>query len=232
LDTPLDLIRAAYRLARQHYLRLILPALAGHTLAAFARRLALTDPALHPLVPIALIVGPALIFLGEAAPMLHCADLARGRPLSPVLPRLRPALPALLLGALTKWFQVLGGLVLLVLPGMYLLCRLFAVPAMTLLEGLDVRGAYRRSALLAQREPRRILATVGLHDALLLVLPTVAQLLLLGFGVPIPLWSWYLLWLVPALLSPARVALVILTCFDARERMESEAPGGVAPFPF
>ncbi len=232
MATSLDLARAAYTLARRHYLRLILPALAGHTLAAYLRRLVLGTPELRWLIPLALLLGPALIAFGEATATIRCVDIVRDRPQVAIWPRLRPALPALLGGAVIKWLLVVTGMVLLVVPGMYLLSLYFVVPAVSLLEGVGIRRAQQRSALLARRDLGRMFGTVAIHDALLFVVPTLAQLAIFGFGVAIPPWSWYLLWLVPALVAPVRIALVVLVYFDARGRMESEAPGGVAPFPF
>jgi hypothetical protein len=62
-----------------------------------------------------------------------------------------------------KWLCILLGLVLIV-PGVLLTLRWFAVPVASVIEGLGVRQGFKRSRVLAQDNRRQIFLTIGMLD--------------------------------------------------------------------
>jgi hypothetical protein len=75
----------------------------------------------------------------------------------------RGRLGNVVLGYTLKWLCILLGLVLIV-PGVLLTLRWFAVPVAGVIEGLGVRQGFERSRVLAQDNRRQILLTIGMLD--------------------------------------------------------------------
>lgn len=128
----------------------------------------------------------------------------------------------IVLGYMLKWLLVILGLILLVVPGVLVLLRWFAVPAVTAIEGLGVRESARRSRSLARGHLRRLLATIGVFDFAIIAIS-------LSFGFfyadqltgDVPLWTEILGWVVTCLLVPYRSTLVAALYTDIRVREEA-----------
>jgi hypothetical protein len=118
------------------------------------------------LVLVTLPLSFAVYSLGEAAVSFAAWQILHGQAVSPaeVWRRVRECLGSVIVGYSLKWLGILVGLVLLIVPGILLLLRWFAVPTANIVEGRGVRESFRRSRDLARGNRRQILVTVGLLD--------------------------------------------------------------------
>jgi hypothetical protein len=106
-----------------------------------------------------------LYSVAEARISVAAWMLLHREPVDPAQVRamVRGRLGSIVVSYALKWFCILLGLVLIV-PGVLLTLRWFAVPVANVIEGLGVRQGFRRSRVLAQGNRRLILLTIGLLD--------------------------------------------------------------------
>jgi hypothetical protein len=106
-----------------------------------------------------------LYSLAEARVSVAAWQLLHREPVDPAKVRalVRGRLVSVVVGYALKWLGILVGLVLVV-PGVLLTLRWFAVPVANVIEGLGVRQGFRRSRVLAQGNRRQIFLTIGLLD--------------------------------------------------------------------
>lgn len=113
---------------------------------------------------IATIVGAAVTRMGADVYLGGRADV--GRTVAAVLPRV----PMLIGAALLTMLMVVPGLILLVVPGLYLATRLFAAPQAVVIEQLGAVDAIRRSMALTKGRAGHVFLTLlllyGLYFAL------------------------------------------------------------------
>jgi len=169
------------------------------------------------------LVTVVLAGLAEGCTIVTCSDLVHGRVLGTTNPwtRVRQFAIPTVLGYSLKWMLAILGFFLLIAPGAYILCLYFGIPAVTLLEGVGLRQARRRSRDLARAHLGRIFATIGLFDLAVLVASFGAIFLLSDpntAGTP-PL-ATVISWVVGLMLLPIRSALVTLVYYDCRIRSE------------
>jgi len=114
------------------------------------------------------MIGVVFLFSGLAESLAIAAafDFTEGRTPSfrTSWARVRPRLFAASIGYSLKWAMAIAGLVLLVVPGLYLLSVFFAVPAASIIEGLGFRAARKRSLQLARPNLLRLVTSIGLLE--------------------------------------------------------------------
>jgi hypothetical protein len=170
------------------------------------------------------LVGIAALGLAECRMIVGAWQLIHGQAIDPAAARERVRAMAVpvVLGYGLKWTLVVFGLVLLLVPGILVLLRWFAVPAVTALEQLGVRDSVRRSRALARGHLRRLLATVGVFDlAMIAVSIAVAFFYADEVTDELPLWAEVAGWVWTALMLPFRSTLVVAVYADIRVRDEA-----------
>ena len=169
-------------------------------------------------------VGIAALGLAECRMVVGAWQLMHGQPIDPAAARERVWTRAtrIIVGYMLKWTLVVFGLILLVVPGILVLLRWFAVPAVTALEQLGVRDSVRRSRSLASGHLRRLLATLGVFD-LAMITVSVALAFIYADEVTseLPLWAEVAGWVWTALMLPFRSTLVAALYTDIRIRDEA-----------
>lgn len=107
-----------------------------------------------------------LYSVAEARVSVAAWKLLHREPVDPgqVRAMVRGRLVSVVVSYALKWLCILLGLVLIV-PGVLLTLRWFAVPVANVIEGLGVRQGFGRSRVLAQGNRRQIFLTIGLLDA-------------------------------------------------------------------
>lgn len=164
-------------LARRHYPLLLTLSAVGVLLASPAHLVPLLVG--DPTEPDATMSWPWMLYqlvvasLVYAATVAYVVDLCDGRPATPAeaFRRTMRHAPAVIGTALVSTLATLAGLVLLVLPGMWVAARLFAATTAVVVEGQGVVGATRRSWRLSRGHTGMLLGTIG-----------VATLVSLGFS--------------------------------------------------
>ena len=166
--TAPQLVDAAIHLLRRHYAPFttlgavaLLPgvAVAMYNAYAFAR------PAPPLGTSFVLITFTAFWrALMDAAIEYAAAEAYLGRPVSVerALGRVASHGGAVLVTVFVKWALILVGLMLFIVPGVFLFARYFAIPATVVVEGRRANEALSRSRLLAAGETGKILGTLGL----------------------------------------------------------------------
>jgi hypothetical protein len=89
---------------------------------------------------------------------------------------LKPRLGASILGHVARWLFITLGLVLFIVPGLYLACLYFAVPTVSITEKAGFLDARKRSRQLSQPHLRRVFLSFGLPE-----LGIVATTLIVGY---------------------------------------------------
>lgn len=165
----------------------------------------------------------ASVTLAAGAAVHVLADAYHGRELDPrrsLIATARRA-PALLAATALKWAFVLGGLLVLVVPGIFLFASLFAVAPVILLEGPSVSGAVRRSYDLAAGGRWRIVIVLTVVTLLLWVAELSATIVL-GWisGDSATLAARVFGTIMGALMAPLAGAVLVLLYYDQRMRRE------------
>jgi hypothetical protein len=164
-----ELIDRALTAARTRFWSLLVPALPIAVLAGLID-IAYTTASLHQtwaVLPITfLLSGLAESLAIAAAYALNQGDTPGTRRSWAMI---RPRLIAATVGYSLKWFMAYAGMVLLLAPGVYLLCVFFAVPLVSVTEGLGFKAAQTRSHQLARKHLTRIFLSIGLVETALLV---------------------------------------------------------------
>ncbi len=172
--TTTEIVDAAFTLYRRDFLQYIMVgAIAYSPMIVFSlltqgvigtgQLLVIAGTAIVGLL-IATIVGAAVTRMGADVYLGGHADV--GRTVADVLPRV----PMLIVGALLTMLMVVPGLILLIVPGLYLATRLFAVSQIIVLEQLGPMAAISRSFALTKGRAGHIFLTLlllyGLYFAL------------------------------------------------------------------
>jgi hypothetical protein len=164
---------------------------------------------LYGLSEAAMIAGAWELLHGRSADSLHIWSLV-GRRAVPIA-----------IGYLIKSVMVTLGILAVIIPGFYLLALYFAIPAVTVIEGVGIRASFAHSRTLARGAMLRILLSIGLVWVLAAVVGVVIQqgLPLAGVlrGSPL-VYLLVVLWGV--LIAPVRAALTTLVYLDLRVRKE------------
>jgi hypothetical protein len=224
--SAVELVDFAFVLARRHYVSLLtLSAIELVVLAPVYLSYAFLGESTLPFGIPSWIADLYEVVAGSVvggAVVVAVGDAYRGRPidLSACLrTAMRRAWPLAVTGLLTAVLTLIG-LVLLIVPGLWVLVRLFAVTPAVVLEGQGVVAAVQRSRALSRGGGRRILATAGLAILLLLALVTALTLALesimgnessasfVASAVSMPAW-------------PMLYTLLTVVYFDARVRTEA-----------
>lgn len=128
---------------------------------------------------IATIVGAAVTRMGADVYLGGHADV--GRTVSAVLPQV----PMLIVGALITMLMVVPGLILLIVPGVYLATRLFAISQIIVLEKLGPVEAVTRSFALTKGRAGHVFLTLLLLYGLYFALSFGVTLAVALFGSPV-----------------------------------------------
>ena len=172
--TTTEIVDAAFTLYRRDfpqyimvgaiaYSPVIVISLLTQGLTGTGQTLAAVESSIMGLV-IGSIVGAAVTRMGADVYLGGRADV--GRTVSAVLPRV----PLLILSTLLTMLAVVPGLILLVVPGLYLAARLFAAPQVIVLEQRGVLDAFRRSLALTKGHTGHVFLTLLLMYGLYFVL--------------------------------------------------------------
>ena len=176
---------------------------------------------------VALVIGIVGSFWIAGALVLAVDDVADGRAdlsIREVYDRVRPQLLALIVAGLLAALGILVGLVLLIVPGLYLLVRWSAVAPVIVLEKLDAGASFSRSATLVRGHGWRIfwlLVVVGL-------LAGIAHGALLGiFGFWPPFWQAW----IGGTIADSLVAPFVAACLTVLYRRLAGRTGALTSHP-
>ena len=218
-----ELLDASILLTKRHFvtiLRIALPALAV-TLVVDLTTEALAPDSVLPLlsIPVSFVAWGAAEGMALAAywHLLHGNPMTRGSCWE--LVARRPW--AVVLGYSLKWIPIVIGLFLLIMPGLYLIARWFAVPMASVAEGVSFRQAFDRSRRLSELELGRVMGTIGLVElGLMVVVGGFSVLIPDSVGELAPVYRAAVYWLLGVVLLPLRTALTVLLYVDIRMRRE------------
>ncbi|MFN2400168.1 MAG: hypothetical protein ABR543_16255 [Gemmatimonadaceae bacterium] len=222
-----ELIDAAIQLLRRHYLQLV-----TIMMAALLPYLAVdlffppTGTSMGLPMLVNLYVFILAYQLGAAAIVTAVSDSYLSGRLSPSasLGRTFSRLGRLITVSLLQGILVTLATILLIVPGMILFARTFAVQAVVVLENKGIREAFRRSAYLAGGHFWKIIGVTGLTWVISFVVHTGAILLLylsLDFDPAVPSMLGTLASvIITALTYPLVGVVVTLLYYDMRIRKE------------
>ncbi|HEX6058691.1 MAG TPA: hypothetical protein VFZ11_06700 [Gemmatimonadaceae bacterium] len=218
--TAPELIDAAAVLTRRHYPPLLLLTALGllasapvylgyellpeHTIAGLPRVAAEVYETLTGCLLGGVMVAAASdAYLGRGVDIPRCLRAAVSR-----------AWP-LIVSCVLAMVATLAGLALLVVPGLLVIVRLFAVTPAVVVEGRGALEAIRRSAALSRGIGWKILATVGVPTAAIMAV-WIALMLLFEAWTGREASATYLASVVTSLASPFLYVLATMTYYDAR----------------
>lgn len=186
--SPSEIVDAAFQLLRRDYLKFVtLMAIAYIpwliVLTALRRTFGYDPTGATPpdLTLLMLSLGGSMIWYSVVNAALIVAasdsylgrDVDVGRALREVLPRFWPVL----VSAMAKWLAVMFGTMLLIVPGFYFYAKYFAVPATVVIEKLGAMAGLRRAGELSKGEKGKILKTMLLAFAIIIVFSFVTGVL-------------------------------------------------------
>jgi hypothetical protein len=169
------------------------------------------------LVAVSALVNTVGVALLQGALAVAVGELRAGREIGPMLDvfakaqtRLLPLLGAIVLVTIV----VVGGFVLLILPGLVALTFTMAVVPVVVLERCGVRQAFRRSAALVRGDALTVFAIIFVSQIFAAIIASVIQALL----TPLPrFFDVYLAWVVSNAIVVPLVALAwTITYFDLK----------------
>jgi hypothetical protein len=216
-----EMMDRAINAARLHFWLLLRPAFVAAVLGTVCD-VVIGWPGVH-LGKVFVVLSTLCSGLAESLAIASAFTLVSGGQPTPAnaWQMVRPRVIAATMGYALKWYLSLGALVLAILPGMYLLSAFFAVPALSVIEGLGFNAAQARSYQLSKRNLKRVFLSVGVVETAF-VLITFAISYSVGavfHSLPpgaIPVLN-NLLWM---LFLPFRSVLTILVYLDCRFRSE------------
>jgi uncharacterized membrane protein len=218
-----ELLDAAWLLTRRHFFTLLrlgwLPLLAAAILGVWSRA-TLSTP-----VDRWLVFGVIMPLGGltKAAMIAGAWDLAHGRTpdSAEVWARVRRRAIAIMAGRALSALLITMGLVLFLLPGLYLLPLYFAVPAASVLENKGLAGAFARSRALARPAMERIFLPLVVIDAGALLLGVIILLSFNDGGWQHPtVLGGVMRGVAGCVVAPLHASLTALLYLDARNREE------------
>jgi hypothetical protein len=218
--SAIEIIDVAVEVVRGHFVALFTLA-AAMLVPAVALELVATTQAQRELWDVLnTFVGAILDTLASGAIIAYVASHTTGPPLS-TAGALRAALERfwqLFAGSIVYGLMVLVGLVLLIVPGILLAARYFAIPAVIMIEGAGVPAAMSRSVKLTDGSTGRTIAIFGTAWVVYLVAMFAVQVAAEG------LFSGrtqvLVTGVVQAALHPFLATLTTLLYFDLRVRRE------------
>lgn len=232
-----EIVDATFALIRPHYGALVSLALVGTLLGlpVYLGHVVAGPEALPFGIPNFLgtlytfVVG-SVVF---ASLIIAAADAYHGRAIEPAAAlrvALRYAVPVALV-TLALWAAVGLGLLLLIVPGLYLLARNGAAPMAVVLEPKGARAAFKRSTQLTVGSGRKVLAVYVLAYLPVLLVSWGAMGVLLALGTPLG-WVEVGTALAGALLTPFVAGALAILYYDLRiiregydlEYLAAEAP--------
>jgi hypothetical protein len=223
--TPLsagELLDHAIVMARRYFFVLLRPVAPLYLFGCAVALLSRTGSA--PVLPyISFLLSLAVSAVGECVAVLAAHDVLHGAVPEALQPwrRVRPVLWPASVGYMIKWVLTIGGLLIIILPGAYLLCIYFAVPTVSLTEGLGVRAARHRSRELARTHLTRIFLTVGLVELGLALSTVIISYSMRHFGIsPNSLAITLIGWIIGFGFLPLKASLMVLVYLDCRVRSE------------
>ncbi len=168
--------------------------------------------------------------LAEGMAFAACWEIAHGNEPTPgrAWALVAPRLFAIVFGYTLKWVFILIGLVLLVVPGVYLIALYFAVPAASIAERASLRQAFRRSRALARPDIKRLMLTLGTFQVAVLIIVFAIVAAISGSSAqsleslessPL-LLETFVGWALGILVLPLEAALTTLLYLDIRMRRE------------
>ena len=168
-----ELLDAAFEIYRRHFPLLFTIAVIGLAPVTLATLFQPGQPAAAPFVyfPLAIIGGLFNLFI-EAALIVAVSQVYLGREID-VASAFRGGLRhpgRVFLATLIKALVIGFGFVALIVPGVFMFIRYFAVPATVVLEDQTTLDGARRSRELSKGSGKRILATLGVTWIFYLIL--------------------------------------------------------------
>ena len=196
--SPSEIVDAAFQILRAHYALFVMCAAIAYVPLLVLRLLLIGDPRRimeggPTQVPLFtwryflvggtsiitfVLMGAVLVTLTSQAYLGETVDAGEA------VRRVWRRLPGVFLASVASTIAIGIGLMLLLVPGLYLTARYFAVNTVLLLEDASVGTAFKRSATLSDGRKRHILNTLGLAFLIYYVLIlgiTMVSLLLGGF---------------------------------------------------
>lgn len=220
--TPAELIDQALVFGKRHFWTLFrlgaLPIVATTVLSQWSRRFgAFTN-----------LRGAACLFaaygcmaLAEAAMMSGAWQLLHGRlaPARTVWVEVGRRADSVVLSFVVKSLMLTLGLVLFVIPGLYLIALYFAVPGVNVIESLNVRASFARSRALGRGALLHVFRSHGLFWLSTVLIGYALAQLLRPLGAPVTLARLVpLAWVLLA--APFRAIVATLVYADLRVRTE------------
>lgn len=224
LFTRSELVDASFLFARRHslaVLRAALPVMVPAVIVDAGTELLSSDALISvAILPVSLMAWG----LAEGTAIAACWDVLHG--IAPTASRswakVAPRIWAVAVGYALKWLFIMAGLLLLVVPGFYLIGRWFAVPTASIAEGATLPGAFRRSSALTRSDLNRVLWTLGLVELGLMIFS-----LFIGALLSESLLNWSTVaqtlayWVIGIAILPFRAGLTALLYLDIRMRREA-----------
>jgi hypothetical protein len=222
--TAPQLVDTAFQLLRRHYALFttlgavsLLPGIAASMYSAYG----IVQPTPRVGTGFALIAVTALWrVLVDAGIQYAAAEAYLGRPAS-VEGSLRRVLAhagAVFLSIVVVWALIFVGLMLFIIPGIFLFARYFAIPATVVVEGRRTTEALARSRLLAMGETGKILGTLGLGWVIYFLIVLAATPVLMGLAGRIA--GQAIVGVLLIFIYPVLGILTVLLYFDLRIRKE------------
>ena len=218
--SAIEIIDAAVEVVRGHFGALFTLAAAVSIPAVTLQLLATRHPRRIELAYLQTFVGAALDTLASGAVVAYVGTRVFGTPLS-IADALRAALRnfgRLFIGSVAYGLMVIVGFVLLVVPGILLAARYFAIPAVIMMENAAVGTALTRSGRLTEHAAGRVIAIFG--TAWVVYLVVMFGVALVAEGLFSPQLQVLVSGVAQAVLEPFLATLTTLLYFDLRVRRE------------
>lgn len=225
LQSRSELLDASFVLAKRHFFRILRAALPAIVLAVVVD---LVIEVVGQDANAALLAIPTSLLVwgvAEGMALAACWNLVHGNPLTPASgwQLVGGRLWAVAFGYAFKWMLITVGLVIFIVPGVYLIARWFAVPMASVAEHATLRQAYDRSSRLSELELGRLIWTLGMLELGLMVVGIgLGGLAAIGNAeASVAGLETVVYWGVGIAVLPLRVALTTLLYLDIRMRREA-----------
>lgn len=189
--SPSEIVDAAFQILRAHYAQFVMCAAIAYMPWLVIRLLIATDPMIISGVGVAstfvFAVGAWFMFALMSAVLIVCASQAYlGDPVDvgTAVRKALPRLPSVMVATAIKYFFMFLGLLLMLVGGLYVAARFFAVTPAIVLEEASIGTAFSRSTFLSEGRKWHVLLTLALVVVIYWLIGAGIQIAVLMFGNP------------------------------------------------